>query len=140
MSPSREVSMSEAAAAQKPRREYRKHGDVYRQHFLWREGIDAIDGRTRSGKVAKTWRRDALKKKGGRSCPIDLKQTIDAGACYLWRALELRSFIVADALKRKTPVNRRHSKLPSMNEQHDSLMRQWKEINESLGLSVDGLD
>jgi hypothetical protein len=132
--------MKAAATAQKAPREYRKHGDTYREHLLWREGIDAIDGRTRAGKVAKTWRREALQKKGGRSCPIDLKQTIDAAAFYLWRALELRSFIVADALKRKTPVNRRRGKLPSVNEQHDLLMRQWREINEALGLSTNGLD
>jgi hypothetical protein len=121
-----------AATQQKRRREYVKHGDVRRKCLLWREGIDAIDGRTRAGKEAKTWRRNVLKRKGGRQCPIELKQTIDLGTFYLWRALCLRSYIVADAIKRGTPINKRRAKLPANNDQHDTLMEKWKKIDDEL--------
>jgi hypothetical protein len=126
--------MKAAATKQKRPREYRMHGDIHRQHLLWREGINAIDGRTRAGKVAKTWLRRALEKKGGRQCPVELKEKISAGAFYLWRALCLRSYIVADAMSRGTPINRRRGKLPAMNEQHDSLFEAWRRINDELQL------
>src|SRR6266545_3745839 len=134
------ASMSKAAPKQKGRREYHKHGDSYRQRLLKERGIDAIDGRTTAGKRAKKWRAYALKRKGGKSCPIDVEETIDGGAFYLWRARELRSYIVADARKRGTPINRRRGTLPKDNEQHDSLWEAWRKINVELQLDKGGLD
>ena len=130
----REASMNPAVPKQKRRREYQKHGDSYRQRILKERGIDAIDGRTAAGKKAKAWRAYALEKKGDRKCPIDTREKIEAGAFNLWRALCLRSFIVADARKRGTPINKRHAKLPMINEQYDTAMGQWQRINDELHL------
>jgi hypothetical protein len=126
--------MSGAASAHKGRREYVKHGDSYRQRLLKERGIDAIDGRTGAGKRAKAWRGYALEKKGGKSCAVDAREIIEGGAFYLWRALELRSHIVADARRRGTPINKRRARLPGINEQHDALFEQWKAINDELEL------
>jgi hypothetical protein len=95
--------MSSAVTARKHRREYQKHGDIYRQRLLKERGVDAINGRTRDGKKAKAWRAYALAKKGGKSCPIDVREKIEAGTFSLWRALCLRSYIAADARRRGTP-------------------------------------
>jgi hypothetical protein len=46
-----------------------------------------------------------LDKKGGKACPVDVRAKIDAATFYLWRAIELRAYIVADARKRGTPIN-----------------------------------
>jgi hypothetical protein len=119
---------------------YRMHGDSYRQRLLKERGIDAIDGRTRSGKQAKTWRRFALDRKGGKACSIDVKEKIEAGAFYLWRALELRAYIVSDARRRSTPINRRRGTLPVVNEQYDTAIEQWQRINDELQLDKGGLD
>lgn len=131
--------MSSASTKRKSRREYRTHGDSYRQRLLKERGINAIDGRTLSGLQAKQWRKFALDRKGGKACPVDQKQKIEAGAFYLWRALELRSYIVADARNRGTPINRRRGVLPKINEQYDTAMEQWQRINDALELDK-GLD
>ena len=110
------------------------HGDIYRQRLLKERGVDAIDGRTVPGRKAKVWLNYALKKKGGKSCPIDIKENIEAGAFYLWRAHCLRAYIVADARQRGTPMNKRHGVLPSVNEQHDTAIEQWRKINDELQL------
>jgi hypothetical protein len=78
--------MSDAAATQNGRRGYQKHGDSYRQRLLKERGVAAIDGRSRSGKQAKDWRRYALQRKGGKTCPIDVREKIEAGCFYLWRS------------------------------------------------------
>ena len=115
------------------------HGDSYRKRILKERGARAIDGRTSAGKQAKAWRRYALSKKGGKSCNVDVRQQIEAGTFYLWRALELRAYIVTDARKRGTPVNRRNGKLPAVNEQYDTAIEQWRRINDALELDK-GLD
>jgi hypothetical protein len=51
----------------------------------------------------------------------------------------LRFYIVADARKRGTPLNKRHGKLPVVNEQYDTAMSQWQKINDELELDK-GLD
>ena len=132
-------SMSSAASKQNGRREYQKHGDIYRQRLLKERGIDAIDGRTAAGKKAKAWRAYALEKKGGKACPIDTREKIEAGTFALWRALCLRSYIVADARRRGTPINKRRGTLPTINEQYDTAMNQWQRINDELELDK-GLD
>jgi hypothetical protein len=132
--------MTPAEPQQKHPRMYRMHGDSYRQRLLKERGIDAIDGRTRSGKQAKTWRRFALDRKGGKACSIDVKEKIEAGAFYLWRALELRAYIVSDARRRSTPINRRRGTLPVVNEQYDTAIEQWQRINDELQLDKGGLD
>ncbi len=131
--------MKPASPKQKARRDYQKHGDSHRERLVKERGIDAIDGRTRAGKQAKEWRRYALSRKGGQACATDLREKIEAGAFYLWRALELRAYIVMDARKRKTPINRRRGVLPKINEQYDLTMNQWEKINDSLELDK-GLD
>jgi len=134
------ASTEAAAPKQKARRQYVKHGDIYRQKRYREWGLHAIDGRTRAGKDAKAWYRFALSKKGGkRSCPIDTRKKIEAGAVYLWRADELLDFIVTDARTRGTPINKRHRTLPGMNEQYDTAFEQWKKINDELELDK-GLD
>jgi hypothetical protein len=133
------ASTKPVVSKQKARREYQKHGDSYRQRLLKERGTDAIDGRTRAGKQAKTWRRYALDKKGGKTCTVDVRAKIEAGAFYLWRALELMAYIVADARKRGTPINKRRGLLPAINEQYDTAMNQWQRINDDLELDK-GLD
>src|SRR5262245_62172529 len=123
-----------APPPQKTPRSYQKHGDSYRQRLLKGRGLDSIDGRTMAGREAKAWRAYALEKKGGKSCPRDIRAKIDAGAFYLWRALCVRSFIVADARKRGTPMNRRRGNLPNVNDKHDTAMEQWQRINDALEL------
>jgi hypothetical protein len=131
--------MKDAAAEQKPPREYRKHGDLYRQRLLKDRGVEAIDGRTRAGRKAKQWLKFMLEKHGGKSCPVATREKIEAGAFYLWRALAMRSYIVADARRRGTPVNKRRGDLPSINEQYDTAINQWQKINDELE-SDKGLD
>jgi hypothetical protein len=75
-----------------------------------------------------------LDKKGGKSCPIDVREKIEAGTISLWRALCLMSYIIADARKRGTPINRRSGTLPRINEQYDTAMNQWQRINNELQL------
>ena len=130
-----------ALTEQKGRRENQMHGDSYRQRLLKERGTDAIDGRTRAGKESKHWQRYALARKGGKACTIDVRAKIEAATFYLWRALELRAYIVADARRRKTPINRRSGKLPAVNEQHDTAMSQFLRINDELELEKGtGLD
>ena len=131
--------MMGAVSTQKSRRGYQKHGDNYCQRLLKQRGIDAIDGRTPPGRGAKAWRAYALQRKGGKGCPVDIKEKIEAGTFYLWRALCLRSHIVMDARKRGTPINRRTGRLPAVNVQHDTVMEQWHRINDELELD-EGLD
>jgi hypothetical protein len=123
----------------RPRRQYLTHRDNYRQRSLKERGIDAIDGRTSPGRKAKAWRAYALQKRGGKACPIDTREKIEAGTFSLWRALCLRSYIVADARSRGTPINKRRVKLPAINEQYDTAMSQWQRINDELELDK-GMD
>lgn len=131
--------MKSAATKRKRPRPYQMHGDSYRQRLLKQRGIHAIDGRTLAGRQAKTWRLFALSRKGGKECTIDVKAKIEAGAFYLWRALELRAWIVADARARGTPINKRRGTLPAINAQYDTAMEQWQRINDALELDK-GLD
>jgi hypothetical protein len=130
--------MSDAAASQNGRRGYQKHGDSYRQRLLKERGVAAIDGRSRSGKQAKDWRRYALQRKGGKTCPIDVREKIEAGCFYLWRARASRLY------RRRCPdarhsVNKRERTLPAINAQYDTAMEQWQRINDKLQLDR-GLD
>jgi hypothetical protein len=43
-------------------------------------------------------------------------------------------YIVADARKRGTPINKRYARLPMINEQYDAAMSQWQRINDELEL------
>ena len=134
-----EASTEVAAPVRKPNRGNLKHGDAKRKRIYKRYGYRGIDARTRAGRPAIKWRRYALERKGGKSCAIDLREKIDAGAFYLWRALELRDYLIKDARKRGTPLNRRYNKLPLINEQYDTAMNQWQRINDELELDK-GLD
>lgn len=131
-----------AATAQKAPREYRMHGDCRRIRRLKEAGIDAIDARSRPGREAKAWRAYALEKKraGGHPIDRDIRQRIDAATFYLWRALCLRAYIVADARKRGTVVNRRSGKLPGVNDQYDTAMNQFLKISGELEIDTGGLD
>src|ERR1044071_3981080 len=131
--------MKAADPAQKPPREYRKHGNTARLNALRKHGLDAIDGRTSPGRKAKAWRAYALQKRGGKACPIDTREKIEAGTFSLWRALCLRSYIVADARIRGTPINKRRVRLPAIHEQYDAAMSQWQRINDDLELDK-GMD
>jgi len=67
--------------------------------------------------------------------------TIEAASFYLWRALELRAYLVSDARKRGAVINRRSGRLPMANEQYDSAMGQFLRISDELQLDKgDGLD
>src|SRR5690349_15111959 len=111
--------MKPATTAQKPPREYRKHGDTNRLNAIKRQGVDAIDGRTATGRKAKAWRAYALQKKGRKQCPIDTREKIEAGTFSRWRALFFQSYIVADARSRGIPINKRRVRLPAIHEQYD---------------------
>jgi|GEM_PF-6600581 len=128
-----------AETERKPRREYRKTGDSRRKRELLTQGIDAIDGRTPEGKRAKRWMTFAREKKGGKECREDIEELIEEGTFDLWRALHVRNYIIADARKRGTPMNRRRGDLPKVNDKHDELMDRWQRINDDLQLDK-GLD
>jgi hypothetical protein len=99
-----------------------------------RAGYRRDSGRSRSGKRAEAWYRYALKLKGGKECPYDLREKIEAGTFALWRALELRAFIVADQRTRGNLLNMRTRTLPGVNESYDTAFEQWKRINDELEL------
>ena len=44
----------------------------------------------------------------------------------------MRSYIVADARKRGTPINRRHDNLHTINQQYDTAISQCQKINDEL--------
>lgn len=44
----------------------------------------------------------------------------------------MRSYIVADARKRGTPINKRRGNLPPINQQSDTAISQWQKINDEL--------
>ena len=44
----------------------------------------------------------------------------------------MRSYLVADARKRGTPINKRHDNLPTINQQYDTAISQWQKINDEL--------
>ena len=94
----------------------------------------AINGATQAGREAKAWRAYALSKKGGKSCPVDVKHKIDSATFALWRALMLRQFIVADQRQRGNLLNLRTRTLPSFHEKYDALMDRWQKINDELQL------
>ena len=131
--------MNTAATAQKPPREYRKHGNTKRLQAIRKHGLDAIDGRTIHGKPVKEWMHNAIARKGGKHCPVGTKALIEAGAFCLWRALHLREYLIKDARARGTPVNKRTRRLPRVHEQYDAAMNQWQRINDALELDK-GLD
>ena len=84
--------MTDAPTEQKggrSRRNYTMHGDSHRQRLVRERGVGAIDARRIPGRDAKSWRAFALVRKGGKTCPPDIKQKIDAGCFYLWRAASL---------------------------------------------------
>jgi hypothetical protein len=126
--------MKAAATAQKPRREYPKDGDSRRKRQQKERRLAAINGQPSEGRTAKAWGRYALQKRGGKSCPIDIRQKINAATFILWRALCLQSFIVKDQKKRGNLLNLRTRTLPGVNEKYDALFKQWKEINDELQL------
>jgi hypothetical protein len=129
--------MSTAASKQngkRARRGYVKHGDSYRQRLLKEQGVAAIDGRSQTGKPAKTWRSFALERKG-KTCPPDVLEMIDVGTFYMWRSRELRSFIVADQKKRGSLLNKRTREYPAVNDKHDELYKEWQKINTDLQLN-----
>jgi len=73
--------MKAAATAQKPRREYHKDGDSRRKRQQKERRLAAINGQPSEGRTAKAWGRYALQKRGGKSCPIDIRQKINAVKC-----------------------------------------------------------
>lgn len=99
-----------------PSREYTKHGDTTRRKQFKTLGRRAINGQTTEGREAKRWRAHMLAEKGGKEAPYPIRRKIETGTFYLWRALCLERFILADARKRGTIMNRRTSKLPKVNE------------------------
>jgi hypothetical protein len=131
------LSMSNAQPKQKPSRQYQKHGDTTRARLEREHRLKAINGSTAAGRDAKAWRAYALSKKGGKQCPVDLKQKIEAGTFALWRALELRAFIVADQRRRGSLLNLRYRTLPSVNEHYDTALSQWQKINDELQLNTE---
>lgn len=126
--------MTGAPHAHKPPREYRKHGDCYRQRLLKERGIEAIDGRSRPGRIAKTWRQDAIRRKGGKGCPYHVRVQIDAATFDQWRMAYLQGHIIADAHKRGTLVNRRNGKLPGVHDQYEVISARFERRCEALGL------
>lgn len=113
---------------------HKTHGDYQRQRQIRERRRKAINGTTRNGKAAQKWRRWALDKKGGKSCSPDIKQKIESGTFYLWRALELRDYIIADYRERETLLNKRTRTLPKVHDQYDATMGEFLKINNQLSL------
>ncbi len=44
----------------------------------------------------------------------------------------MRSYLVADARKRGTPINKRHDNRRTINQQYDTAISQWQKINDEL--------
>lgn len=128
------ASINRATNVKKRPREYRMHGDTKRRRLQVELHVGGIDRRTRNGKRAMEWRDYALERKGGKACPIDTRERINAATFYLWRAVCLMSYIVADQKKRGTLINRRSMTLPQVNEAYDTAMSQWQKINDELEL------
>jgi hypothetical protein len=106
---------------------------------LKERGIDAIDGRTRAGKIAKSWRRHVLALKGGKACPYHRRVEIDA-ATFELRELCLQSHMIADARVRSTLLNRSRGKLPAIHEQYETISARFERRVEALELDKGGLD
>lgn len=144
-------SIERARGAQKGNTNAQTNGDYSRKRQQKERGFKAIKGSTREGKRVYAWLDYTLKKKGGRSKPTrgdlkrwrkealshvlpDTREKIEAGIFYLWRALCLESYILDDAKRRGTPINRRRGILPTIHEQYDTAMGQWQKINDELQL------
>jgi hypothetical protein len=113
-------------------REYVKHGDTTRRRQARERARKAVNGRTKEGKEAKRWRAYMLAEKGGKEAPLPIRRKIETAMFYLWRALCLESYIVADSRKRGTIMNRRSGKLPKVNEQYDAAMAMFLRIEAEL--------
>ncbi len=98
------------------------------------QGLKVIDGRTREGKIANTWRRSALDGKGGRKCPYHVRNEIKLATFDLWLALHLQGHIIVDTRKRGTPINRRTGRLPKVHEQYDSTIARFDKRCERLAV------
>jgi hypothetical protein len=99
-----------------------------------------IDGRRAPGLRALRWRRHALACKGGKACPIDIRERIEGATFLLWKALELRQEIVRDARERKRLTNGRTQKLSALHYQYEQAYCQWERINSELQLDRPGID
>ena len=126
--------MTDAPPAQKSPRQYQKHGDSYRERRLRTRGLAAIDARSVEGREALAWRDAAVKAKVGPACPYLVKVEINL-ACYdLWRLLSLQTYLIADANRRSTIVNKRRRELPTVHSQYDQIDARFMRRVESLEL------
>jgi hypothetical protein len=113
--------MTSAPRAQKAPRDYQKHGDNHRQRRLKARGLAAIDARSVEGREALAWYDAALTSKGGAVCPFAVKIEIRLACFDLYRLLHLQSFLISDANRRGTMVNRRECELSRIHEQYDAI-------------------
>jgi hypothetical protein len=132
--------MKGAALAQKPSRDYLKHGHYRRVKVLSYSGLHAINGRTSAGRAAKTWRLWALAQKGGSTCRLDIRQQIELATMDLWILLELAVFIVADARKRGSIINVRRRELPKVHDQYNTVSMRFEKRRDALELDKGGID
>jgi hypothetical protein len=109
-------------------REYNKTG-IYRAR-----GVAAISAKTVEGRAALKWRNSALKAKGGANCPDHLHQEINDATFDLYRKLLLQSFIIDDANRRGTIVNRRKRELGNVHAQYDQIDARYMKRRELLKL------
>jgi len=129
--------MSSAPPTQKGPRQYQKHGDSHRQRRLCARGIAGIDRRSAEGREALAWYDAALTSKGA-ACPFAIKVEIRLAVFDLWRLLYLQSFMITDANRRGTIINRRKRELSRVHEQYSTIEQRFARRVESLGLDKGG--
>jgi len=112
-------STMNAPSTQKRRKIYQMQGRYARDARVKARGLAAIDRRSAEGREALAWRDAAIKAKGSASCPYLVKVEINLACFNLWRALRLQSWIIDDANKRRSIINRRRRELPRVHEQYD---------------------
>jgi hypothetical protein len=122
-----------AGLTQKGARGYEKHGRYSRDARLKARGRAAIDARTAEGREALAWYDAALASKGA-ACPFAVKVDIRLAAFDLWRLLCLQSFMITDANRRGTIVNRRRRELSRIHEQYDAIDSRFMRRVEALEL------
>ena len=97
-------------------------------------GLAALDARSVEDRIALNWHDALLASKGGAACPYVFKIEIRFVTFDLWRLLCLETFMIADAHRRETIVNRRKRELSRIHEQYDAIDARFLRRVEALEL------
>jgi hypothetical protein len=128
-------SVTDASLKQKSRGPYQLHGIHARDRALRRHGLDAIDTRSAEGRDAMAWHNAVLETKGGKACPHTVRVEIRLATFDLLQILYVQSWIIIDANRRGTVVNRRRRELSRIHEQLDTINARFMRRCEALNLA-----